>query len=199
MERLTENKVSRRALLRNSLITVAVAAVPAFAQGTNPAATPAPSANPQVDDLKKALSASHAYTVDMATTMPEEKYNFKPVPLPEIRTFGQQMVHIGDALTGIYQRFMEKKNVPAPAEAAKEQFASKADVIAKLHEAYTYVEAAVAKLTDVDLDKPTPFFGHSEVPARQVVRTLLDHSTHHRAQTVVYLRLNGIKPASYRA
>lgn len=194
-------KLSRRALLRNSLITATVAAVPAFAQ--KPAATTAPSTststNPQVDDLKRAFAASHAYTIDMANAMPEEKYNFKPVPLAEIRTFGQQMIHIGDALNAIYQRFMEKKSVPAPVEAAKETFASKADVIAKLHEAYNYVEAAIAKLTDADLDKPTPFFGHSEVPARQVLRTLLDHSTHHRAQTVVYIRLSGLKPASYRA
>jgi uncharacterized damage-inducible protein DinB len=204
---VTTNNLSRRALLRNSLITAAVAGVPAFAlaqQKPGPAATTAApsapaSANPQVDDLKKAFAASHAYTVDMANTMPEEKYHFKPVPLDEIRTFGQQMVHIGEALTGIYQHFVEQKKTPPPSEAAKEQFTSKADVIAKLDAAYNYVEAAVAKLTDADLDKPTPFFGHSEVPARHVMRTLLDHSTHHRAQTVVYLRLNGIKPATYRS
>ena len=190
--------ISRRALLRNSLVTAAAAAVPALAQSKPGSAAPAASANPQLDDLKKALATSHAFSVDMANAMPEEKYHFKPLPLDEIRTFGQQMVHIADGVRNLYQRFVEKKDVQF-AEAAKEQVASKAEVIAKLDEAYKYVEDAVAKLTDADLDRPTPFFGKSEVPLRRVLRTILDHSTHHRAQTVVYIRLNGLKPATYRA
>jgi len=198
MDVVSKNQFSRRALLRNSLITAAVAAVPAFAQK---AASPASvaSANPQIDDLKRALAASHAYTIDMANAMPEEKYNFKPVPLAEIRTFGQQMVHIADAVSRIYQHFIEKRDIGPPTEAAHETFASKAEVLAKLDEAYKYVEDAVAKLNDAALDQPTPFFGGKSVPARQVIRTILDHCTHHRAQTVVYIRLNGLKPASYRA
>ena len=198
MEVVNQSQVSRRALLRNSLITVAVAAVPAFAQKAASTA-PATSANPQIDDLKKAFAASHAYTLDMANAMPEEKYQFKPVPLAEIRTFGQQMVHIADGVSRLYQHFIEKKDVGPPTEAAKETFASKAEVVAKLEEAYKYVEDAVAKLTDAALDQPTPFFGGKQVPVRQVIRTILDHSTHHRAQTVVYLRLNAIKPPGYRA
>ena len=189
--------ISRRALLRSSMLTAAAAALPALAQ-QKPAAPAATSANPQLDDLKKAFATSHAFSLDMANAMPEEKYHFKPVPLDEIRTFGQQMVHIADGVRNLYQRFVEKKDVQF-AEAAKEQFASKAEVIAKLDEAYKYVEDAVAKLTDADLDRPTPFFGKSEVPLRRVLRTILDHSTHHRAQTVVYIRLNGLKPATYRA
>lgn len=191
------NELSRRALLRNSLIAAAAASVPAFAQQAASAA--APSANPQVDDLKLAFAASHAYTIDMANVMPEEKYHFKPVPLDEIRTFGQQMVHIGDGVSRLFQHFVEQKKLDPPTEAAKEQFTSKADVIAKLDAAYKYVEDAVAKMTDADLNKMVPFFGGKQVPARQVLRTILDHSTHHRAQTVVYIRLNGLKPATYRA
>jgi uncharacterized damage-inducible protein DinB len=193
--------ISRRALLRNSLITAAAAAVPALAQSKPGSAAPAAaaaSANPQLDDLKKAFATSHAFSVDMANVMPEDKYHFKPVPLDEIRTFGQQMVHIADAVSNLYQRFVEKKEVQF-SEAAKEQFASKAEVVAKLDQAYKYVDDALAKLTDADLDRPTPFFGKSEVPLRRVLRTILDHSTHHRAQTVVYIRLNGLKPATYRA
>ncbi len=188
-------ELSRRALLQNSLLVVAATTVRAFAQQT-PAS---PSASPEIDDLKKAFAVSHAYSVDMANAMPEDKYHFKPVPLDEIRTFGQQMVHIADAVNRLFQHFVEHKKLDPPTEAAKEQFASKADVVGKLDAAYNYVEAAVAKMTDADLNKMVPFFGGKEVPARQVLRTILDHSTHHRAQTVVYIRLNGLKPAQYRA
>ncbi len=191
------NELSRRALLRNSLIVAAAASVPALAQQA--ATTPAASTNSEIDDFKRAFATSHAYTVDMANVMPEEKYHFKPVPLDEIRTFGQQMVHIGDAVNRLYQHFVEQKKLDPPTEAAKEQFASKAEVIAKLDSAYKYVEDALAKMSDADLNKMVPFFGGKQVPARQVLRTILDHSTHHRAQTVVYIRLNGLKPATYRA
>lgn len=191
------NQLSRRALLRNSLIVATAAGVPAFAQQAASAAASA--AATEVDDFKRAFATSHAYTVDMANAMPEEKYHFKPVPLDEIRTFGQQMVHIGDAVSRLFEHFVEQKKIGPPTEAAKETFTSKADVIGKLDAAYKYVEDAVAKMTDADLNKMVPFFGGKQVPARQVLRTILDHSTHHRAQTVVYIRLNGLKPATYRA
>jgi uncharacterized damage-inducible protein DinB len=190
------NELSRRALLRNSLIVAAVASVPAFAQQ---ASAPAASANAEIEDLKKALAVSHAYTVEMANVMPEDKYHFKPVKDPEIRSFGQQMVHIADGASVIYQHFVEGKPAPAGPKPAEEQFANKADVIAKLDTAYNYVEAAVAKLSDADLDRSVTFFGKKPAPVRQVVRTILDHCTHHRAQTIVYLRLNGLAPATYRA
>ena len=192
------NGISRRTLLKNSALVACAAAVPALGQTAAASANPQ-GANPQIADLKAAFAVSHAFTVDMANAMPEDKYHFKPVPLDEVRSFGQQMVHIADGVSRLYQHFIEKKDLGAPSEAAKEQFASKADVIAKLDAAYKYVEDAVAKLDDAALDRPTKFFGGKEVPARQVLRTILDHSTHHRGQTVVYLRLNGTKPATYRA
>lgn len=191
--------ISRRALLRDSVLTAAAAAaaLPALGRQKTAAAAPA-AASPQLDELKRAFSTSRAFTLEMADAMPEEKYHFKPVPLAEIRTFGQQMVHIAESLPLIYQRFVENKEGGAFTEAAKEQFASKAEVRSKLERGYQYVEDAVARLKGSDLDRPTTFFGR-EVPVRQVIHTLLDHCTHHRAQCVVYLRLNGIKPAPYRA
>jgi uncharacterized damage-inducible protein DinB len=191
------NELSRRALLRNSLIVAAAAGVPAFAQQAVSAA--APSANSEIDDLKRAFATSHAFTVDMANAMPEEKYHFKPVNDPEIRTFGQQMVHIADGASVIFQHFVEGKDVPAGPKPAEEQFANKADVLAKLEAAYKYVEGAVAKMSDADLNRSVVFFGKKPAPVRQVLHTILDHCTHHRAQTVVYIRLNGLKPATYRA
>jgi uncharacterized damage-inducible protein DinB len=187
------NGISRRTLLKNSALVACAAAAPALAQ------TAASPANPEVEDLKRAFAVSHAYTVEMANAMPEDKYQFKPVPLDEIRSFGQQMVHIADGASAIFQHFVEGKVVPPGPQPAQEKFANKADVIAKLDTAYGYVEAAVAKMSDADLDRSVVFFGKKPAPVRQVLRTILDHSTHHRGQTIVYIRLNGLKPATYRA
>jgi uncharacterized damage-inducible protein DinB len=191
------NELSRRALLRNSLIVAAAASVPAIAQKA--ASAPAASANPEIDELKRAFATSHTYTIDMANVMPEDKYHFKPVNDPEIRTFGQQMVHIADVASVIFQHFVEGKPAPPGPKPAQEQFAGKADVLLKLETAYKYVEDAIAKMSDSDLNRVVTFFGKKPAPVRQVMHTILDHCTHHRAQTIVYIRLSGLKPAEYRA
>lgn len=190
-------QLSRRTLLRASALTACAAALPAMAQ-QKPAAAPAESANPQLDDLKAAFQQSRAYTLEVAQAMPEEKYNFRPVP--EVRSFGQQMVHIGESLRAIYETFMEMKEKPTFtfSEAGKEVFASKAEVVGKLEQCYQYVQDAIAKLDDAALAKPAKFFGGRTIPARRLLRILLDHSTHHRGQAVTYLRMQGIKPPAYR-
>jgi len=189
--------LSRRTLLRNSLITAAAAAVPALAQTKPSSAAPTPP-NPQVDDLKRAFQRSRAFTLDVANAMPEEKYNFRTVP--EVRSFGQQMVHIGHSLRGIFEQFIEDKKASVDfSEDGKEQFTSKASVVADLEQHYQYVQDAVAKLDDAALDRNVKWFGNGTVPMRRAVRVLLDHCTHHRGQAVQYLRINGIKPPDYRA
>lgn len=192
------NGLSRRALLRGSLLTAAAAAAPAFAQTKPDAAPAAASGNPKVDDLKKAFATSRAFSIEMATAMPDDKYKFQPVP--EVRSFGQQMVHIADSLRGIYEQFVEeKKPTVVFSEGGTEAVGSKTEVLAKLETQYQYVQDAIAKFDDARLEQPAKFFGGRTLPTRELLRILLDHCTHHRAQTVVYLRLNGIKPASYRA
>jgi uncharacterized damage-inducible protein DinB len=191
------NGLSRRALLRGSLLTAAVAAAPAFGQA-KPAAPAAASADSEMDGLRKAFANSRAFTIEMANAMPDGKYKFQPVP--EVRSFGQQMVHIADSLRGIYEQFVEdKKPTVAFTEAGKEVVGSKTEVLAKLETQYQYVQDALAKFDDARLDQPAKFFGGRTLPTRELLRIMLDHCTHHRAQTVVYLRLNGIKPAPYRA
>ncbi|MFA9454721.1 MAG: DinB family protein [Candidatus Aminicenantaceae bacterium] len=41
--------------------------------------------------------------------------------------------------------------------------------------------------------------GKNKLAAWKLVLFCVDHITHHRGQTVVYLRLNGIKPPQYRS
>jgi len=60
-----------------------------------------------VDAIAEALRQSRAYTVECATAMPENKYNFRPVP--EVRSFGQQMVHIAEANGSIMEMHVEGK------------------------------------------------------------------------------------------
>ena len=76
---------------------------------------------------------------------------------------------------------------------------SKADVMVELKDAFEYVEKAAPQLNDGVLEARVRFLANREISKRRVLRFLLDHTTHHRGQTVVYLRLSGVRPPLYRA
>ncbi len=44
-----------------------------------------------------------------------------------------------------------------------------------------------------------PGLGGKEMSKRRVLRYLLDHTTHHRGQVIVHMRLAGLRPPQYRA
>ena len=200
---------SRRTLLRSSALAAFAWCVPEMwpLAGTpaGPAASPLPAAAKTgsgrmtiVEDFLDEVRQSHAYTLECAQSMPGDKYGFRPVP--EVRSFGQQMVHIAEAMPGLFDLFIEGRGTPSHAlsEAGKEQFSSKADVIARLEESFGYVGNAAQRLKDKALKARVQAFGR-EMTKRRMLRFLLDHTTHHRGQAIVYLRINGIRPPTYRA
>ena len=197
--------LSRRTLIRSSLVTAFAGCLPdlwAQAKAPDPAAVRTPSGGSQIrfiPEFLDELKLSRAYTLECAQAMPPEKYEFRPVP--EVRTFGQQMVHLSEAVPGLYELFIEGKKAPTHpfSEGGKEPVLSKQEVIARLGMGFDYVERVAAKLNPSSLRQTTKIFGGREISKHRMLRFLLDHTTHHRGQTVVYLRINGIQPPLYRA
>lgn len=149
-------------------------------------------------DFSNMLALSRDYTVECAQAMPEGKYVYRPVP--DVRTFGQHMVHIAESTRGLYEMFIEGKTGGLPlTEAGQEVVRSRADVVTQLRQSFQYVETAVNKLTEYELGQRVSFLGDRQLARWRVLDFILDHVTHHRAQTIVYLRINGVQPPSYRA
>ena len=150
-------------------------------------------------DFSDEIRLSRAYTLECAEAMPEAKYFFRPVP--EVRTFGQQMVHIAESMRSLYELFIEGKSSPTAtlSEAGKELVRSKMDVVIALRDSFDYLDHASARLNDSVLQARVQFLNNREASKGRVLRFLLDHTTHHRGQTIVYMRLNGIVPPKYRA
>jgi len=150
-------------------------------------------------DFSNMLSLARDYTVECAQVMPEAKYAYRPVP--DVRTFGQHMVHIGESVRGLFEIFVEGKVGAGPpmSEAGREVVRSRAEVVAQLRQSFQYVETAVAKLTEFELGQRISFLGDRQLARWRVLDFILDHTTHHRAQAVVYLRMNGVQPPAYRA
>jgi len=194
--------VSRRLLIRSTAFAALAGCLPPLwaqlRQGRDSRQNSLPSRG-SVAEFGDELRLSHSYTVDCAGLMPEERYLFRPVP--EERTFGQQMVHVAESLRGVFEVFVEGKVSPTTAlsEAGKEPVRSKADVIARLRDSFDYVERAVASLIDSTLLVRVQFLENREFSRQRVLRFILDHTTHHRGQAIVYMRLNGVRPPQYRA
>lgn len=150
-------------------------------------------------DFSNMLALARDYTLECAQAMPEAKYRFRPVP--EMRSFGQQMVHIAESLKGLYEMFVEAKTtgVAPLSEAGQEVVRSRAEVVAQLRQSFQYVDTAVSKLSEYELGQRISFLGDRQLARWRVLDFILDHTTHHRAQSIVYLRMNGIQPPSYRA
>ncbi len=149
----------------------------------------------QVNDsllIQLARKWSHAreYTLKMAELMPEEYFDFKPVP--EEMSFKEQLLHIAQNMEWLSTSYLFVKKITSKDAEAKD----KAAVIKILSDAYDMGANAHKNLTSKQLDETVPFFA-GPMTRRQILILMHDHQTHHAGQLIVYLRLKGIKPPDY--
>ncbi len=143
-----------------------------------------------VSHLVKHWQTSKAYTLAIAEQMPEDGYAFKPNPAE--MTFGEQMVHIAQA-----NGFFAATIVGATPPIGKPASMDKASVIKTLNDSYDYVIKTIGSLTPEQLHAEVEL-EHMKMTGLDALMLASDHTTHHRAQCIVYLRVKGIKPADYR-
>lgn len=149
----------------------------------------------QADSLKSQLAVKWAnakvYTLKMAELMPEESYDFKPVP--EEMSFKQQLLHIAQNIQWLSTTYLlQDKKAPKVDPASL----TKAEVMKIVSEAYDVGMLAHQSLTAAQLDEVVSFFAGPKTK-RQILVLLHDHQSHHVGQIIVYLRLKGIKPPAY--
>jgi uncharacterized damage-inducible protein DinB len=161
-----------------SLLVVAAAATPAFAQMDAKAV------------ILKHLQTSRDFTLKVADQMPESTYDFKLTP-PQM-SFAEQMVHLSQSFDEFLSPLTgEKPNPGKPASMSKK------DVIAFVRKSFDDAIAKVSKLTPAQITK-TYNTGEGSMSGLDMLLELLDHTTHHRASAEMYLRAKGITPATYQ-
>ena len=147
------------------------------------------------DSLLNQLSAkwknAKTYALKVAELMPEEQYNFKPVP--DEMTFGEQLLHIAQNMNWLSSAYLfgSKQNSKSDAKVL-----SKQSIINTISTAYDSALAVHYRLTPKQLDEVVPFFAGPK-SRRQILILMHDHQTHHFGQLIVYLRLKAIKPPEY--
>jgi uncharacterized damage-inducible protein DinB len=119
--------------------------------------------------------------------------NFKPTA--EMRTFGQQMLHIAEANYGFASTASGKANpVPFGSLEKSDKYKTKEAVAQEVIASYDFVIAAVKEMPESNMGEMVKLINRFDVSRGAAMEKGFEHQTHHRGQTTVYLRLKGITP-----
>src|SRR4051812_9391822 len=149
----------------------------------------ASAADPMIDRYMKHLKTSRDFTVRVAEQMPEDQYGFK-LTSPQM-SFAEQIIHIGESNVYFFSTLTGGKE-----PFAKPSSRTKADVISYLNKSFDYCLDVLQKASTAQMDKSYKAEGGS-MGGWDLVMLALDHTTHHRAQCEMYLRVKSITPTSY--
>ncbi|MDE3253496.1 MAG: DinB family protein [Bacteroidota bacterium] len=138
------------------------------------------------------LKNAYRYTLSVAEQMPEDKYGFKPVEAE--MNFGAQLLHLSANMGWLCSSYLGGKDNPVTK--ADAQLTRKTDILAVLKKAYQFAIVTLQQYDPAHLGDSVHFFA-GPMTQLQIINLLNDHQTHHRAQMLVYERLNGIKPPDY--
>ncbi|MGA7908694.1 MAG: DinB family protein [Candidatus Sulfotelmatobacter sp.] len=134
--------------------------------------------------------------IAMAEDFPEDKYDFKPNPAQ--RTFAEQLLHAANANYFFTNPAMGQK-MPAEEDPKRDQYKTKADVVAFVKKAYADGAAAIKAKGDKGMsDLLVDPFAHQQVRISDMAYGFIEHSGEHYGQLVVYYRAAGLVPPESR-
>jgi uncharacterized damage-inducible protein DinB len=113
-------------------------------------------------------------------------------------SFSENLMHIGWAMDWHSQSLMggrAARDWNTDTE-LKVDNKSKIEMIVAIDKTFDKTIEFISNFDLKKLDDRLDYFG-SDITKRQVLLLLADHITHHRAQMIVSLRLNGLKPPRY--
>lgn len=131
--------------------------------------------------------------LDIAEAMPEDKYSYRPTDIS--RTFAEQLMHIGYSSKYIAEAYL--KGVQAEYEDPSPEGMSKAEIIKFLKESLAACGQIYQELSEEELNQQVTTFGGNTMSKRQMIISIHDHLTNHKAKANLYVRMNGIEPPPY--
>jgi len=176
-----------------AVLAVTILAAPAPTQEAQKAVKPAdPPAKVVLDnwnDIGRKLIA-------MAEDFPEEKYDFKPNPAQ--RTFAEQLLHAAGANYYFTNPVIGQKP-PAGEDPKRDQYKTKADVVAFVKKSFADGAAAIKAKGDKGMnDLIVDSYANQQVRVIDYAYGFIEHSGEHYGQLVVYYRVAGLVPPESR-
>jgi uncharacterized damage-inducible protein DinB len=185
----------RRLPLSACLLAASLAgSAAAFAQAANDAKKPADARAQVVKEVEFNWKRAKKWTLDYIDAMPADALDFKPTP--DIRSFAEQMLHLAYWNHGLTESLSGKSNPHGKTQdeiEKKAELKTKAGLRKAVEESYDVVLGTLAGMDEAKMLEQVAFF-KSKVTRLMVYSIALDHQTHHRGQTTIYLRLKGVTP-----
>jgi len=183
-------------LISTTILVAAVLALPAHAQemakkdaAPKPALSPSQAVLDSWNDIARKLIA-------MAEDFPEDKYDFKPTPAQ--RTFAEQLLHAAGA-NYFFTNLTLGQKPPAEEDPKRDQYKTKADVVAFVKKSYADGAAAIKAKGDKGMnDLITDPDSHQQTRIYDEAYGFIEHSGEHYGQLAVYYRVAGLVPPESR-
>jgi len=135
-----------------------------------------------------------SYALEYLSAANEEVIVFKPVA--DMRTFGQQMLHLSETNYG-FGAAASGKTSPVTfgeLEKAAADYKTKETLTEAVMDSYDFVISALKEIDESKMGDPINIFNRVEMTREIGFIKAFEHQTYHIAQTRVYLGLLGIKP-----
>jgi uncharacterized damage-inducible protein DinB len=146
--------------------------------------------------LIKEWERARAGAEEFITAMPDEKLSFRPVP--EVLSFAGQFLHIAEA-NYLFASAAFGVESPYKGKNAEEnpELQAKPALLEFVLASYAFIATNIPSLSSDALAEDVNLF-KLRMPRHLIFSKALEHHAHHRGQTAVYFRLQGMKPPSER-
>jgi len=146
------------------------------------------------DQMVKDWTRAKAYTVEYLNTMPANKYSFHAVD--SIRSFAEQMLHLasGNILLMMNAADIKPSSWFASDIEHSKTAQGKDSVMYYVTNSYDYCIDAVKNFDINRWNESTKMFNMFTQSRYALMNKAFEHQGHHRGQTTIYIRLQGIKP-----
>ena len=141
------------------------------------------SARTTAQSIRGHFASINNHLLEMARDFPDDNYDFKLKP--EMRTFGEVMVHIAGG--NVYAAKAGRGEKVAWDDLDPKNYTSKAAVVALMEKTIADANATLKSVSDAELSK-------SVEPWLSVI----EHSAEHYGLLVAYYRANGLVPPQSR-
>jgi uncharacterized damage-inducible protein DinB len=163
------------------------------AAGGSAQVKPAPSPSQAVLDAWNDVGRK---LIAMAEDFPEDKYDYKPNPSE--RSFAEQLLHAAGA-NYFFTNLANGEKPPAEEDPKRDQYKSKADVVAFVKKSFADGASAIKSKGDSGMTQVLTDPGsHQQVRVADLAYGFIEHSGEHYGQLAVYYRTAGMVPPESR-
>jgi uncharacterized damage-inducible protein DinB len=178
------------------ILAAGILALPAHTQeaakkdaAPKPALSPSQAVLDSWNDIGRKLIA-------MAEDFPEDKYDFKTTPAQ--RSFAEQLLHAAGA-NYFFTNLALGQKPPAEEDPKRDQYKTKADVVAFVKKSFADGAAAIKAKGDKGMaDLVTDPDSNQQVRVSEMAYGFIEHSGEHYGQLAVYYRVAGLVPPESR-